>query len=176
MDFAFSAEKGASWFWASGNRIKYQLESTNVSMVSVSRLAGPAHLGHGVFTQSSRASSGFPVFLSAQWSSTSGRRTGSCSSGTGTAPHESQWTMGMGVPQYRWRLMSQSRRRHFSTGCARPAVSSMDTSISPASLDDLPLYKPLCSVRMPWSIKGSFAMAVVDSSSEAASTNLTGSS
>ncbi len=32
--------------------------ATNVSIVSVSRLAGPPHLGHSVFTQSVAAASG----------------------------------------------------------------------------------------------------------------------
>ena len=34
--------------------MKYQDESTNVSMVSVSRRAGPSHFGHRVFTNSAR--------------------------------------------------------------------------------------------------------------------------
>jgi hypothetical protein len=38
--------------------MKYQDESTNVSMVSVSRRAGPSQRGHVVFTQSSAAASG----------------------------------------------------------------------------------------------------------------------
>ncbi len=32
-------------------------------------------------------------------------------SGTGTIPQRSQWITGMGVPQKRWRLKPQSRRR-----------------------------------------------------------------
>ena len=40
-----------------------------------------------------------------------GSSTGSSASGTGWAPHRSQWTMGMGGPQYRCREISQSRRR-----------------------------------------------------------------
>src|SRR5580704_19650270 len=39
-------------------RRKYQDESTKVSMVSVSRLAGPPHFGHSVLTQSVAAASG----------------------------------------------------------------------------------------------------------------------
>jgi len=38
--------------------MKYQDESTNVSIVSVSRNAWPAHFGHSTWTQSSAAASG----------------------------------------------------------------------------------------------------------------------
>ena len=34
----------------------------------------------------------------------------------GTSPHCSQWMIGMGVPQYRWREISQSRSRKFFAG------------------------------------------------------------
>lgn len=37
-----------------------------------------------------------------------GKVTGKSSRGTGTGPHAAQWTMGMGVPQYRCRETSQS--------------------------------------------------------------------
>ena len=41
--------------------MKYHDESTNVSIVSVSRRPGPPHRGHSVVTQSSTAASGlFP--------------------------------------------------------------------------------------------------------------------
>src|SRR4249920_4124258 len=88
-------------------RKKYQDESTNVSMVSVSRRASPPHVGHATFDQvGCRASGDSPP----GWKSTSsGSRTGSSSSGTATSPHVSQWMMGIGAPQYRWRLSSQSR-------------------------------------------------------------------
>ena len=42
--------------------MKYQEESTKVSIVSVSRRAGAPHCGQGVFTQSSADASGdFPL-------------------------------------------------------------------------------------------------------------------
>ena len=89
--------------------MKYQDESTKVSIVSVSRRAGPPHFGHVVFTQSSTAARGLLPF--GAYSSVSGSSTGSWSSGTATMPHEPQWTTGIGQPQYRWRESSQSRRR-----------------------------------------------------------------
>ena len=68
--------------------MKYHDESTNVSMVSVSRLALPLHFGQLVFTNFSESASGeLPV--PANFTS-SGRITGSSSSGTGTTPHFSQ--------------------------------------------------------------------------------------
>src|SRR5262245_41720679 len=42
---------GAVLIQGSVKRAKYQDESTNVSMVSVSRRAGPAHFGHFTFFQ-----------------------------------------------------------------------------------------------------------------------------
>ena len=42
------------------NLVKYQLESTNVSIVSVSLNAGPSHSGHLHLRQVSCLSSGFP--------------------------------------------------------------------------------------------------------------------
>ena len=68
--------------------MKYQDESTNVSIVSVSRRAGAPQIGHVVFTQSSAAASGERPCGAK--SSTSGSRTGRSSSGTGTMPCVSQ--------------------------------------------------------------------------------------
>jgi hypothetical protein len=84
-------------FDGSAKRRKYQDESTNVSMVSVSRLAGPPHVGHFTFTHSGTCASGEsprPVNVVIFGSST-----GSCSYGTATTPSFSQWTTGIGVPQ-----------------------------------------------------------------------------
>jgi hypothetical protein len=82
-----------------------------VSIVSVSREAGPPHDGHVVATQSSAAPRGdVPAGLSAA-PRRSGSRTGSWSSGTATSPHAPQCTIGMGAPQKRWRDSSQSRSR-----------------------------------------------------------------
>ena len=59
------------------------------------------------------------------WKSTSsGSRTGSSSSGTATSPHVGQCTIGIGGPQYRWRLISQSRSRKLTARFPRPWVSS----------------------------------------------------
>jgi hypothetical protein len=67
-----------------------------VSIVSVSRVAGPAHFGQVVLTKSARFASGFPAPLGTQ---SSGSTTGRSASGTGTSPHAAQWTIGIGVPQ-----------------------------------------------------------------------------
>ena len=59
-----------------------------MSIVSVSRRAGPPHFGHATFTNSGTCASGEsprPVKLV-----TFGSSTGSCSYGTGTIPHFSQ--------------------------------------------------------------------------------------
>src|SRR5437773_11483883 len=53
-----SCDHAASSLTGSQYRRKYQDESTNVSIVSVSRLAAPPHDGHATFTQSSAAASG----------------------------------------------------------------------------------------------------------------------
>ncbi|GBD28826.1 hypothetical protein HRbin31_00848 [bacterium HR31] len=80
-----------------------------MSMVSVSRSAGPWQRGQRVRRKPSWYFRGdSPVGMK---STSSGSNTGRSSYGTGTVPHRSQYTMGMGVPQYRCRLMSQSRSR-----------------------------------------------------------------
>ena len=82
-----------------------------MSIVSVSRSAGPPQDGHVVRTQSVAAPSGdVPAGLSAA-PRRSGRRTGSWSSGTATSPQDAQCTTGIGAPQKRWRDSSQSRSR-----------------------------------------------------------------
>jgi hypothetical protein len=69
----------------------------NVSMVSVSRSAGPPHEGHSTFFQVGWSLSGLsPV---GRHSTSSGSRTGRSSSGTPTGPHFGQWTIGIGAPQ-----------------------------------------------------------------------------
>ncbi len=83
-----SGSNGSSSFFGSQNRKKYHDESTNVSIVSVSRLPGPPHFGHFVLTNSGICASGespWPVN-----SVTVGSRTGRLSDGTGTIPHFSQ--------------------------------------------------------------------------------------
>ena len=82
-----------------------------MSIVSVSRVAGPPQVGQVVVTQSVAAPSG-EVPLGARSSpAASGSSTGSWSSGTATSPWSGQWTIGIGVPQKRWREISQSRSR-----------------------------------------------------------------
>src|SRR5690606_9500660 len=104
-----SASNGASSLNGSAKRRKYQDESTNVSIVSVSRVAGPPQIGHRAARNRSWNLSGdSPVGRN---STSSGASTGSSSSGTGTVPQAGQCTTGMGQPQNRWRDSSQSRRR-----------------------------------------------------------------
>jgi hypothetical protein len=72
----------------SQNRRKYHDESTNVSIVSVSRRAGPRHIGQVVSTNSFTCASGEsprPVSVV-----TFGNATGNSSKGTGTTPSWSQ--------------------------------------------------------------------------------------
>src|SRR3954471_22534061 len=88
---------GSSVAHGSQKRRKYQDESTKVSIVSVSRRAGPPHFGHVVFTQSSAAASGDLPFGAK--SLMSGSSTGSWSSGKGMRPSVSQYTIGIGQPQ-----------------------------------------------------------------------------
>ena len=72
-----------------------------------------------------------------------GRTTGSCSKGTGTVPHRSQYTIGMGVPQYRCREMSQSRSRYVTEGPPMPRrFASSATAFFPEALER-PVNGPL---------------------------------
>ena len=91
-----SAVVGASAFHGSVKRRKYQDESTNVSIVSVSRRAGAQHFGQATSRQVGWRSSGFPG-----WSklTSSGSTTGRSATGTGTTPQASQWMTGIGQPQ-----------------------------------------------------------------------------
>ena len=77
----------------------YQDESTKVSMVSVSRVAGPPQVGQVTLTHSVAPPSGeVPLgFRSEPFSI--GSVTGSWSSGTGTSPSTGQWMIGIGAPQ-----------------------------------------------------------------------------
>src|SRR5215471_8338723 len=78
---------GAVLFHGSVKRAKYHDESTKVSMVSVSRFAGPEHFGHLTVFQAGWRSSGFPGLSNV---TSSGSVTGRSFSGTGTTPHFSQ--------------------------------------------------------------------------------------
>src|SRR6185503_12071236 len=83
-------------FHGSVKRMKYQDESTKVSMVSVSRRAPPPQDGHFTLVNAGLRSSGLPGLSKV---TSSGRRTGRSLSGTGTTPHLSQWMTGIGQPQ-----------------------------------------------------------------------------
>src|SRR5688500_14420416 len=92
-------------------RRKYQDEQAKPPIVSVSRSAGPPHVGQVVLTHSAARASGERPEPSGVKSTISGSSTGSCSSGIGTSPCVGQKTIGMGAPQYFWREISQSRMR-----------------------------------------------------------------
>ena len=67
--------------------MKYHDESINVSIVSVSRLAGLPQLGHWQDKKASCLTSGLPLPSGIK---SSGNITGKSFSGTGTAPQASQ--------------------------------------------------------------------------------------
>jgi hypothetical protein len=69
-------------------RAKYHDDSTNVSMVSVSRLASPPQRGHFARTNDSLLASGDPP--SPVNGTSSGSTTGRSFAGTGTTPSRSQ--------------------------------------------------------------------------------------
>ncbi len=80
--------------------------------MSASRSAGRAvDAGSGTFTQSVAAPSGDVPFGLRSRPSVGGSTTGSWSSGTGISVPSAPWMIGIGVPQKRWREISQSRRR-----------------------------------------------------------------
>ena len=68
--------------------------------MSVSLRAGPLHVGQVVFTQSVILESGDSPSSVGSYDSTSGSLNGSSLSGSGTHPHFSQCTSGIGSPQY----------------------------------------------------------------------------
>ena len=76
-------------------------------------------------------------------SSTRGSTTGSWASGTPTGPQASQYTMGMGGPQYRWREMHQSRSRKFTSGSPSPRSESHAVIFTAASRQGMPSKSPL---------------------------------
>ena len=86
--WAAAGSKGRSVLDGSQKRRKYHDESTKVSIVSVSRPAGPPQTGHVVCKKPSWSARGdCPVGRN---STSSGATTGSWSSGTGTTPCASQ--------------------------------------------------------------------------------------
>ena len=77
-------------------RTKYQEQSTNVSIVSVSRVAGSPHCGQSTCFHVGCRSSGLPGLSNV---ASSGSLTGRSFAGTGTTPQSSQWMTGIGQPQ-----------------------------------------------------------------------------
>ena len=137
-----STSNGPCSYLGEQYRRKYQDESTKVSMVSVSRLAGPPHLGHSVLTQSDAAASGETPRGARSWPRRSGRTTGSCSSGTGTSPQPSQYTIGMGVPQNRCLDTSQSRSRKLTAARPLPCPARISVILAMAATLSRPLIGP----------------------------------
>src|SRR5271154_3527446 len=78
---------GSVLIHGSVKRSKYHDESTNVSIVSVSRVAGAPHCGHLTCFQVGWRSSGLPGRSNV---TSSGKITGKSFAGTGTTPHDSQ--------------------------------------------------------------------------------------
>ena len=93
---AMAGVVGALSFHGAVKRTKYQDELTKVSMVSVSRRAGPPHFGQATCFQVGWRSSGLPGLSNV---TSSGSVTGRSFSGTGTTPHFAQWMTGIGQPQ-----------------------------------------------------------------------------
>src|SRR6266403_3134808 len=121
----------------------YQLESTNVSIVSVSRRAGPPHFGQVVFTNSATRPSGDPCVCVI--SICSGNRIGNSLSATGigsSGEHLSQYTIGIGVPQYLWRLTPQSFKRYVTVEVPNPFALANSAIFSCACTHPNPLHTP----------------------------------
>ena len=78
------------------------------SSVSVSRFAGAPQSGQATSTKSGRSPSGLPSPVGRM---SRGSTTGRSASGTGTGPCSSQWMIGIGVPQERWREIEKSLAR-----------------------------------------------------------------
>src|SRR2546428_11865396 len=93
----FTRSSTMLFFWSGQAwRMKYQDESTKVSMGAVLRFAPLPHLGHLELTKDGVFARGVPVPSGTR---SSGSTTGSSRSGTGTSPQTPQWTIGIGVPQ-----------------------------------------------------------------------------
>ena len=93
-----TAERVVGWlsFHGSVKRAKYHDESTNVSIVSVSRVALPPHLGQATCFHVGWWASGLPGLSNV---ASSGNFTGNSPTGTGTTPQAWQWIIGIGQPQ-----------------------------------------------------------------------------
>src|SRR3989338_982252 len=68
--------------------------------------------------------------------------TGRSFSGTGWRPHLGQVTIGIGVPQARWREISQSLRRKRTTCVAFPALASFPVMAWRAFTESIPSNSP----------------------------------
>ena len=79
---------------------KYQDDPAHCGIVSVSLLAGFPQCGHVVFIHSSCFANGDSPFSPGKKSFTSGSFNGKSFSSNGTQPHSSQYTIGIGSPQY----------------------------------------------------------------------------
>src|SRR3546814_6949221 len=93
-----SGSKGLS-AGADAKRRKYQLESTKVSSVSVSRTASPLHDGHWTSFPVGWRTSGLP---GTEKSASSGSTTGSYVFGTGNMTQATQWMKGIGMTNTHW--------------------------------------------------------------------------
>ena len=95
-------------FFGEQNLIKYQEESTNVSNVSVSLIAGFPVFLCLVFFQVGWFLSGFPFWFK---STSLGNAIGSSSFSTGTTDPSSKYIIGIGQPQYLCLEIPQSLKR-----------------------------------------------------------------
>src|ERR1019366_9467577 len=109
-------------------------------MVSVSRRAGPPHFGQVVFRNDGTFINGDPP--DSVVGTLSGKSTGKSFSGTGTTPSFSQYTIGIGVPQYRCREMPQSFSRNVTVALPNPFSSARADIFRIASSQLRPLYSP----------------------------------
>src|SRR5690625_957559 len=110
---AFNASGSANFsgLFGSINRKKYQQLPAHWGIVFVSRRPFIPVSGSTTFIQSLFASGDSPV-PEGLISVISGNSSGSSSSGTVVIVPSSQWIIGIGSPQYRWREKSQSRNRY----------------------------------------------------------------
>ena len=101
-----------------------------MSIVSVSLNAGSPHSGHLHLRQISCLSSGLPGLSNL---TSSGSFIGRFSFFSATSPQLSQWTTGIGHPQYLCLLRPQSHNRYFVTPFPQPCFSAKRIVLSIAS-------------------------------------------
>src|ERR1700682_2227542 len=105
-------------------------------MVSASRCAGPPPLGHVAFKNDGTLAKGDPP--AKVIGTLSGKITGKSFSSNGTTPSLSQYTIGIGVPQYRCREMPQSFSRKVTVALPNPFSSARAANAAIASLQPSP--------------------------------------